>query len=126
MGLINGLLRGVATAGVAVLVARTVKEHGGLDGMMDTLRQKGLAGAVGSWLGPGENQAVSPDQMRDAIGSDRLEAIGREQGMSGDEVAQQLSQNLPNVVNHLSPDGKLPSEDPFREADDDTVRRMVE
>jgi uncharacterized protein YidB (DUF937 family) len=126
MGLINGLLRGVATAGVAALVARTVKDHGGLDGMMETLKQKGLAGAVGSWLGPGENQAVTPNQMRDALGQDHLDAIGRDQGMSGDEVAQQLSQNLPNVVNHLSPDGRLPQEDPFRDADDAAVRRMVE
>jgi uncharacterized protein YidB (DUF937 family) len=117
MGLFNGLMRGVASAGVLALVAKLVNDHGGLEGMSNTLKEKGLAEAVHSWIGTGKNEAVTPQQMHSAFGTQKLEDLGRESGMTGDQVAGELSKTLPEVVNRLSPDGKLPAENPFAEGD---------
>jgi uncharacterized protein YidB (DUF937 family) len=113
MGLFNGVLRGVAGAGVLVLIGKLVNEHGGMEGMLGTLRDKGLAGAVGSWMGPGENEPVTADQMRDAFGSDRLERLANSSGMTQEEVGSQIATTLPTVVDRLTPEGYLPEENPF-------------
>lgn len=113
MGLFNGLLRGVAAAGVMGLVAKLVNDHGGLEGMASTLREKGLADAVQSWIGTGENKAITPQQMHSALGSQKLEALSRESGMTTEEVARELSSTLPKVMDRLSPQGTLPTQNPF-------------
>ncbi len=113
MGLFNGLLRGVAAAGVMGLVAKLVNDHGGLEGMASTLKEKGLADAVHSWIGTGENQSVTPQQMHSALGSQKLEELAKESGMTTEQVASELSSTLPQVMDRLSPQGTLPRENPF-------------
>ena len=113
MGLFNGLLRGVAAAGVMGLVAKLVNDHGGLEGMASTLKEKGLADAVHSWLGTGENKAVTPEQMHSALGQQKLEELSRDSGMTTEEVARELSGTLPKVMDRFSPNGTLPAQNPF-------------
>ena len=113
MGLFNGLLRGVAAAGVMGLVAKLVNDHGGLEGMASTLKEKGLGSAVQSWLGTGENEHVNPKQMHSALGSQKLEELSKESGMTTEEVARELSGTLPKVMDRFSPQGTLPSQNPF-------------
>jgi uncharacterized protein YidB (DUF937 family) len=117
MGLFNGLMRGVASAGVLALVAKLVNDHGGLDGMANTLREKGLADAVHSWIGTGKNDTVTPQQMHDAIGTQKMDELAQQSGMTRDQVAGELSTALPEVMNRLSPQGKLPSENPFQDGE---------
>ena len=113
MGLFNGLLRGVAGAGVMALVAKLVNDNGGLEGMASTLKEKGLGSAVQSWLSTGENEHVTPQQMHSALGSQKLEELSKESGMTTEEVARELSGTLPQVMDRLSPQGTLPRENPF-------------
>ena len=113
MGLFNGLLRGVAAAGVMGLVAKLVNDHGGLEGMSNTLKEKGLASAVQSWIGTGENEPVTPQQMHSALGSRKLKELSKDSGMTTEEVARELSSTLPKVVDRFSPNGTLPPQNPF-------------
>src|ERR1700751_2066964 len=43
---------------------------GGLGGLLDKLQKGGLGGAANSWVGPRQNQPVSPGQLGSALGPD--------------------------------------------------------
>jgi uncharacterized protein YidB (DUF937 family) len=82
---------------------------GGLGGLMDKLQKGGLGSVVNSWVGPGQNQPVSPNQLGRALGSDIIKTLAARSGLSEEELVKQLSQILPGVVDKLTPQGRLPT-----------------
>ena len=76
---------------------------GGLAGLLNKLQKGGLADAANSWLGSGQNQPVSPGHSGLAL------ALAQRTGLSEDELAKQLSQVLPGIVDKLTPAGRLPT-----------------
>jgi uncharacterized protein YidB (DUF937 family) len=93
-----------------VMGMMTNPQSGGLQGLLGGLSQAGLGDAVKSWVGSGPNQAVSGDQIHQAIGSDQIAAIAQQMGMDPKAVAAQLAHMLPQVVNHVTPDGQVPDQ----------------
>ena len=83
-------------------------ETGGLEGLVETLKNKGLSGAVSSWIGSGENESVSGEAIANALGNDKVEEIAGKLGISSSEVASGLAALLPGIIDKLTPDGKLP------------------
>jgi uncharacterized protein YidB (DUF937 family) len=83
---------------------------GGLGDLMKQLQQGGLGDAANSWVGSGPNKQVSPDDLSKALGADQLDQVASQSGMSRDELLQGLSQYLPQVVDHLTPQGRLPTD----------------
>jgi len=79
-----------------------------LDGIISTLREKGLKDTVSSWVGTGENHPINPDKIRDALGVKRLEELAEQAKMKVSEVPQALSSLLPQIIDKLTPDGKEP------------------
>ena len=71
-------------------------------------QQAGLGDAISSWIGGGPNQHISPDQMTSALGEDTISQIAAQLGLSQGEAAGQLSQLLPEVIDHLTPAGRAP------------------
>src|SRR3954453_11936525 len=67
------------------------RESGGLQGLINSFQQKGLGDIVSSWVSPGENKPISPEQVKEGIGSDRVRDIAARSGVSEDEAANQLS-----------------------------------
>jgi len=100
-GGLGGLLGGGAAGGAL---------SGGLGDLMKQLQQGGLGDAANSWVGSGANKQVSPGDLSKALGADQLEQLSSQSGMSRDELLQGLSQYLPQVVDHLTPNGRLPTE----------------
>lgn len=82
--------------------------EGGLGGLIGKFQQAGLGDAMSSWIGGGPNQHVSPDQMTSALGEGTISQIAAQLGLSQGEAAGQLSQLLPEVINHLTPAGQAP------------------
>jgi uncharacterized protein YidB (DUF937 family) len=82
---------------------------GGLGGLLEKLQKGGLANAANSWVGPGQNQSVSPGQLGSALGPEIIKIIAGRTGLSEEELTKQLSQVLPGVVNNLTPAGRLPT-----------------
>jgi uncharacterized protein YidB (DUF937 family) len=82
---------------------------GGLGGLLEKLQKGGLANAANSWVGPGQNQSVSPGQLGSALGPEIIKMIAGRTGLSEEELTKQLSQVLPGVVNNLTPAGRLPT-----------------
>ena len=103
LGSILGGLLGGAGAG-AVL-------NGGLGQIINDMQRAGHGRTAQSWVGGGENEPVAPDDLRNALGGDAIEHISRETGMPQEELLQGLSQNLPDLVDQLTPDGRLPTEE---------------
>ena len=83
-------------------------QGGGLAGLMEKLQSAGLAEQVNSWIGTGQNLPVSPEQLQGAFGADQMSQMAQKMGLSTGDLGAQLSQLLPQVVDHVTPDGQLP------------------
>jgi uncharacterized protein YidB (DUF937 family) len=81
---------------------------GGLAGLVDSFKQKGLGDIVGSWVSTGPNLPVSPAQITHALGPDQLGQIAKQAGIDPGVVSGQLAKMLPGVVDQLTPSGRLP------------------
>jgi uncharacterized protein YidB (DUF937 family) len=86
----------------------TVGGTGGLDGLVHSFQQAGLGDVMSSWVGGGPNQAVSPAQLSQALGPDVLGQFGQAAGLSHSDAGSALSSLLPQLVNHLTPNGQVP------------------
>lgn len=82
--------------------------HGGLGGLASKFQQAGMGDALNSWIGTGDNQAISGDQLSQVLGSGAIGDIASKLGMSHGDAAGQLSQILPGLINHLTPNGQAP------------------
>jgi len=100
-GGLGGLLAGGAAGSIL---------SGGLGDLLNQFQQKGLADQADSWVSNGPNKQISPGDLASALGADQIEQLSAQSGLSRDELLQGLSQYLPDVVNHLTPDGRLPSD----------------
>ena len=100
-GGLGGLLGGAAAGSVI---------SGGLGDLLKQFQQNGHGGVADSWVGKGPNQQISPGDLANALGADQINSLAANSGLSRDELLKGLSQYLPEVVNHLTPDGRLPSE----------------
>jgi uncharacterized protein YidB (DUF937 family) len=105
-GGLGGLLGGVLAGGAAGSVL-----SGGLGNLLNQLQQNGHGDTANSWVSPGPNKPISPGDLASALGADQISSLMSQSGLSRDELLTGLSQHLPEVVNHLTPDGRLPTED---------------
>lgn len=100
-GGLGGLLAGGAAGSVI---------SGGLSDLLKQLQQNGHGEAANSWVGNGPNKQIAPGDLASALGADQINSLMSQSGLSRDELLSGLSQQLPDVVNHLTPDGRLPTE----------------
>ncbi len=114
MGLLDGVLGGILGAGALAAVSKLVNDHGGVQGVMDQFQKQGLGGMIGSWIGTGENQPVTPDQITQVVGADKLVDMAKQAGVAPAEMASQLAHHLPTAIDRATPDGKLPVGNPFQ------------
>lgn len=118
-GVIDGLMKNVDPATIPGLAAQYLgkTELGGVAGLLARLREAGLGREVDSWLGPGPNLPVSPEMLRSALGDDVLQQLTAATGMSVDRLLPLISGHMPQIVDQMSPNGRLeepapPSGDP--------------
>ena len=77
---------------------------------MKQFQQKGLGDTIDSWVNRGKNKDITSRQVSDALGSDVVDQLSRRTGLSRDEVISELAKVLPNVVDRMTPDGRLPTQ----------------
>jgi uncharacterized protein YidB (DUF937 family) len=94
-----------------VLGLITNPQTGGLQGLIQTFKEKGLGDAMSSWISTGENQPVSGDQIQHALGGNFIQQIAQQLGSSKSEVSGGLANLLPDIIDKLTPTGKLPEGD---------------
>ncbi len=84
---------------------------GGLAGLVEQFSGKGLGDIVNSWVSTGKNLPVSPEQIQQALGDNTIGKLASQAGLSSDQVTSQLSKLLPDIVDKLTPNGKIVQED---------------
>ncbi|MFD6494347.1 YidB family protein [Streptomyces sp. NPDC060188] len=80
-----------------------------LGGLMDMLTKSGLVDQAQSWVGDGENKAVSGRQIAEALPDETLRKVAEQNGVSPQEAADQIARSLPQAVDKLTPSGRMPS-----------------
>ncbi|MEW6677666.1 MAG: YidB family protein [Pseudomonadota bacterium] len=120
MGLLDGVIGNVLNnlgneagnpaGGNAMLqiVTGLIQQNGGLPGLLDKFGQAGLGQQVASWISQGDNQSINADQLSQALGSGPLADLAQRFGLDPQALSSNLAQQLPEVVNQLTPEGRLP------------------
>jgi uncharacterized protein YidB (DUF937 family) len=84
---------------------------GGLGDLMNSFRDAGHGEVADSWVKPGvPTQGLTPQQVAQAVGEDNLNQLTQSTGLSRDELLKRLATAIPQTVDKLTPDGKMPSE----------------
>lgn len=104
-GPLGGALGGLLAGGAAGSVL-----SGGLGDLLKQFQDSGHAETANSWVSNGENKQIAPNDLASALGADQISTLTSQTGLSRDELLAGLSQQLPHVINQLTPDGRLPTE----------------
>ena len=81
---------------------------GGLDGVLQSLQSGGLGETVKSWIGTGPNAPVSKEQVESLLGSSVVQDLASKLGISPSDASAHLSELLPGIIDHLTPNGEVP------------------
>ena len=81
---------------------------GGLTSILDSLKEGGLEDVVKSWISTGQNKPVSIDQIKKALGNEKLQELAERAGIPVEQSSKLLKEMLPDIIDKLSPDGNLP------------------
>ncbi len=98
--------------------------RGGLGGLLEQFQRMGYGEQASSWVGTGQNQPIPADVIGQIFGKDGLSAIARQAGVSEQDASAGLSQLLPEVVDRVTPNGKVPDLDMLSASVDDLSRRF--
>ena len=101
-GLLGGLLAGGAAGSVL---------SGGLGDLLKQFQQNGQGDVAESWVGPGANKQIAPNDLAAALGADQIDQLTSRTGLSREQLLQDLSQELPDAVDDFTPNGRVPTED---------------
>jgi uncharacterized protein YidB (DUF937 family) len=82
---------------------------GGLAGIVQAFQKNGLGDIVNSWVGTGKNLPITPNQIKQGLGGDFLSQLASKAGISPDAASAQLSSLLPDMIDKVTPNGKIES-----------------
>ena len=85
-------------------------QPGGLSGMIEQFESGGLGAVARSWVGTGQNQPITSDQIQQVLGSEVVQNLAAKVGLDPTQVASGLSQVLPQIIDHLTPNGEVPQD----------------
>ena len=97
---------------------------GGLGDLLDRFRNTGHGDQANSWVSTGQNLPISPDIIGQIFGQGGLGEIARRAGVTEQQASEGLSQLVPEVVDHLTPEGQVPEFDQLNSSVDSLLRRM--
>jgi len=115
MGLLDSILGAVnkqteASGGASPLIGilgGLLEQSGGLQGLMNKFAQRGQGDTFSSWVGVGENQPISGNQIQKVLGSEQINALAARMGVDPAQASHFLAEYLPKVVDKLTPAGRV-------------------
>jgi uncharacterized protein YidB (DUF937 family) len=118
MGILDEIIKGVGSkilggTGPSGLLDQVLSlinnpQTGGLSGMVEQFTSKGMGDLVSSWIGTGKNLPISGEQIEQTLSSEKIQEIAQKLGISGAETSGGLAALLPQIIDKLTPEGKLP------------------
>src|SRR5215831_1749905 len=89
------------------IVSGLLAQSGGLQGLANKFAQSGQGNAFQSWVGMGENQPISSNQIQNVLGSEQVNALAAKMGIDSAQASNFLAEYLPKIVDKLTPEGKV-------------------
>jgi uncharacterized protein YidB (DUF937 family) len=81
----------------------------GVGNTVQDFERSGHGEIARSWVGRGENRPITAEKLEAALGEDGIKDLMQQTGMERDELLATLSEYLPRVIDHLTPEGRLPT-----------------
>ena len=104
----KGALGGIGAALLVQVLTSLLQQNGGLGGLLDKLRNGGMGSEADSWVGRGSNMQISPNQLQAALGDQSVAQMAQQTGLDSSTLLESLSAYLPEIINQLTPDGRVP------------------
>jgi uncharacterized protein YidB (DUF937 family) len=112
MARLNGQQDGQGSGGGAEkglqALTKLLNDNGGMPGLMAKLNSNGLGQQVQSWIGTGQNKAVSGAQVAQALDTGSLDKMAQDTGTTPEQASEHVAQVLPEVVDKATPNGQVP------------------
>ena len=108
--------RGLGSNRTALLVMllpmamRWVQRNGGMGAVLDRFRRQGYERQARSWMATGDNERLDEQAVEQVVGHAELREMAQRLGVPEHEVAQAFAEIMPEMVDHLTPQGELPAE----------------
>lgn len=117
MGLLDSLIatltghsateEGAAQHPLGAALSSLLAQNGGIQGLMSKFSQGGLGEVFSSWVGLGENQSVSPDQISRVLGPEQVNSLASSLGVDSAQASGFLADYLPKIIDKLTPKGEV-------------------
>jgi uncharacterized protein YidB (DUF937 family) len=111
-GALLNLVLGMLTQGQGGGAAAGGGGLAGLGQLAEQFQRGGLGNVMDSWISTGQNLPISPDQLGQVLGNERVAGMASQLGLNQGDLLGQLSQLLPDVVDKLTPSGQIPQQQP--------------
>ena len=113
-GLLGGNQQGAQPTAIAGIIQQVMAQGGGgsngITALVSRFEAVGLGQAAQSWVGTGQNQPVSADQLTKVFSADEIQGWAQQAGTSPDNILQILAEALPKAVDHVTPGGQMPTQ----------------
>ena len=79
-------------------------ENGSLDlgSLVSNFSSNGLSDIVGSWLGSGENELISAEQISELLSSDKISEFASSLGIDEENARVAIADALPNIIDNAT------------------------
>ncbi|MEO8487612.1 MAG: YidB family protein [Betaproteobacteria bacterium] len=111
---------GAGGGALMAILLQLLQKNGGLGGLLSQFQKAGYGERTDSWVSPGQNLPIDGDILSKVLGRGQLDEIAGRLGVPREEAAEQVASALPDVVNHMTPQGAIPSNS------EDLVNRALE
>ena len=82
----------------------------GVGNTVQDFERSGHGEIARSWVDRGQNRSLAPEKLGAALGEEGIKDLTQQTGMERDELLATLSEHLPRVIDHLTPEGRVPTE----------------
>lgn len=83
---------------LTTLVNCVIQRHGGIKGLIEKFKDRGLHSLIQSWLLPGANRPVTAEQIQEAVGPGLVCELAASAGLSPQTLATRLAVFLPIAI----------------------------
>ena len=111
-GLLSGGLGGLLNGGIGSMISNGNAGSalsGGLGALLRQFQESGQGDKANSWVSQGPNKDISEQDLAKSIGEEDIDSLSQQTGMSRDDLLSALRQELPKIVDELTPQGRVPA-----------------
>ena len=106
------------------VVLAYIQKNGGLSGVLSKFSNNGMGNKAQSWVNiDADNDGIDAGDIQRLFGEQEIQAACAQTGASESEVCQGIAELLPKVVNDLTPQGDLSTE---QEANDEIAQILAQ